>query len=79
VDAAPAVNRTRDGGHSFDTLRRGLPQEHGCDLLHRHGLALAADRHTLRMGSTTGKLWGSTEAGDTWQPVSKPIYTVRFG
>ncbi len=26
VDGALVVNRTRDGGRSFDTLRRGLPQ-----------------------------------------------------
>jgi hypothetical protein len=82
VDAALVVNRTRDGGSSFDTLRRGLPQEHCYDLVYRHGLALAADGHTLLMGSTTGNLWGSTDAGDSWQAVSQhlpPIYALRLG
>jgi hypothetical protein len=82
VDAALVVNRTRDGGRSFDTLRRGLPQEHCYDLVYRHGLALAADGHTLLMGSTTGNLWGSADAGDSWQAVSQhlpPIYAVRLG
>jgi len=40
VEAALVVNRTHDGGRSFDTLRRGLPQEHCYDLVYRHGLAL---------------------------------------
>jgi hypothetical protein len=82
VDAALVVNRTRDGGRSFDTLRRGLPQENCYDLVYRHGLALAGDGHTLLMGSTTGNLWGSVDAGDSWQAVSQhlpPIYAVRLG
>ena len=56
VDGALVVNRTRDGGHSFETLR--------------HGLALAPDGRTLLMGSTTGGLWGSGDGGDHWQAVS---------
>jgi hypothetical protein len=82
VDAALVVNRTRDGGRSFDTLRRGLPQEDCYDLVYRHGLALGADGRTLLMGSTTGGLWGSSDAGDSWQIVSlhlPPIYAVRIG
>ena len=76
------VNRTRDGGRSFDTLRRGLPQEHCYDLVYRHGLALGADGRTLLMGSTTGNLWGSSDGGDSWQAVSQhlpPIYALRIG
>jgi hypothetical protein len=82
VAAALVVNRTRDGGRSFDTLRRGLPQEHCYDLVYRHGLALGADGHTLLMGSTTGGLWGSSDAGDSWQAASlhlPPIYALRIG
>jgi hypothetical protein len=82
VEATLVVNRTRDGGRSFDTLRRGLPQAHCYDLVYRHGLALAADGRTLLMGSTTGNLWGSADAGDSWQAVSQhlpPIYAVRIG
>jgi hypothetical protein len=51
-------------------------------LVYRHGLALAADGCTLLMGSTTGNLWGSADAGDSWQAVSQhlpPIYAVRIG
>jgi hypothetical protein len=82
MEAALVVNRTHDGGRSFDTLRRGLPQEHCYDLVYRHGLALGADGRTLLMGSTTGNLWGSSDGGDSWQAVSQhlpPIYALRIG
>jgi hypothetical protein len=82
VDGALVVNRTRDGGRSFETLRRGLPQQHAYDLVYRHGLDVAADGCGLLMGSTTGGLWATQDAGDSWQTVSlnlPPIFAVRFG
>jgi hypothetical protein len=82
VDAALIVNRTRDGGLTFETLRSGLPQQHAYDLVYRHGLDVAADGQSLLMGSTTGALWASVNGGDDWQTVSlnlPPIYAVRFG
>ena len=82
VAAALAVNRTRDGGKSFESLRAGLPQQHCYDLVYRHGLAVADDGQSLLMGSTTGNLWASADGGDEWQTVSlnlPPIHAVRFG
>jgi photosystem II stability/assembly factor-like uncharacterized protein len=82
IGAALAVNRTRDGGRTFETLRSGLPQQRCYDLVYRHGLALADDGSTLLMGSTTGGLWGSNDGGDQWQAVDAhlpPIHAVRFG
>lgn len=82
VDAAMVVNRTRDGGRSFQTLRSGLPQSQAYDLVYRHGLAVSADGSQLLMGSTTGNLWASDDAGEHWATVSvnlPPIYAVRFG
>ncbi|WAC72607.1 exo-alpha-sialidase [Roseateles sp. SL47] len=82
VDGALAVNRTRDGGQTFDTLRVGLPQQHCFDLIYRHGLAAHADGRRLMMGSTTGNVWASGDGGDHWRTVSHtlpPVYCVRFG
>lgn len=82
VDAALVVNRTRDGGRSFETLRQGLPQAHCYDLVYRHGLALGPDGRTLLMGSTTGRLWSSSDGGEHWQAVAAhlpPIYALRIG
>jgi photosystem II stability/assembly factor-like uncharacterized protein len=82
VDGALVVNRTRDGGRSFETLRQGLPQSGCYDLVYRHGLSVSADGSGLLMGSTTGGLWASGDGGDSWAVVSNllpPIYAVRFG
>jgi hypothetical protein len=80
-DGAMVVNRTRDGGATFESLRDGLPQRHCHDLVYRHGLAVAADGRRLLMGSTTGNLWSSDDGGDRWTLVSSflpPVYALRF-
>lgn len=82
VDGALVVNRTRDGGRSFETLREGLPQRDCYDLVYRHGLVVGADGRSLLMGSTTGHLWASDDGGERWATVAlhlPPIYAVRFG
>ena len=81
VDGRVVVTRTRDGGRTFDTLTEGLPQEHAYDLVFRHGLDVDETGSCLAFGSTTGSLWASEDAGDTWQAVGHylpPIYAVRF-
>jgi photosystem II stability/assembly factor-like uncharacterized protein len=75
------VNRTRDGGKSFETLTRGLPQEHAYDLVYRHALDVDEAGEELIFGSTTGSLWVSEDAGDSWETISSnlpPIYAVAF-
>ncbi len=82
VATALAVTRTRDGGRSFDVLRAGLPQDQCYDLVYRHGLAVSSDGNSLLMASTTGGVWASSDAGDSWQTVSTtmpPVYAVCFG
>lgn len=81
VDARLVVTRTRDGGESFTSLMHGLPETPSYDLIYRHGLDIDATGNTLAMGSTTGALWISSNAGEQWQCVSAhlpPIYAVRF-
>jgi len=75
------VNRTRDGGRTFETLTRGLPQQYAYDLVFRHALDVDETGNRLAFGSTTGSLWLSEDAGDSWQTLSShlpPIYAVRF-
>jgi hypothetical protein len=81
VDGKVVVNRTRDGGRTFETLRDGLPQEHAYDLVFRHALDIDAGGQRLVFGSTTGSLWVSENQGDSWECVSThlpPIYCTRF-
>ena len=82
VGRALAVNRTRDGGASFETLRAGLPQQDCYDLVYRHGLAVDGSGRGLLMGSTTGGLWSSADGGESWSALAArpaPVYAVRFG
>jgi len=81
VDGRILVLRTRDGGRSFAPLRGGLPQEHAYDIFFRHGLDVDDSGATLAMGSTTGSLWSSADAGESWSCAAAhlpPIYAVRF-
>jgi hypothetical protein len=81
VDGKFVVSRTRDGGKTFDVLRKGLPQEHAYDLVYRHALDVDGTGQRLAVGSTTGSVWTSDDQGDSWQVVSHtlpPVYCVRF-
>ena len=82
IDGALAVNRTRDGGRTFETLRAGLPQADCWDLVYRHSLAVDESGTALMMASTTGGVWASDDAGDHWSQVPvrlPPVYAVKFG
>lgn len=70
VDGRFVVTRTRDGGESFETFAAGLPQEEAYDLVYRHALTVGVDGRTLAMGSTTGSLWLSADAGESWRLLS---------
>jgi photosystem II stability/assembly factor-like uncharacterized protein len=75
------VNRTQDGGETFETLTKGLPQQHAYDLVFRHALDIDESGDRLAFGSTTGSLWITEDGGDSWQTLSSnlpPIYAVRF-
>ena len=80
-DGAFAVTRTSDGGKTWQTFCEGLPQRDAFDLVYRHGLDVDATGTQLAMGSTTGSLWVSENAGQGWQLVNAhlpPIYAVRL-
>jgi hypothetical protein len=80
-DGAFAVTRTSDGGKTWQTFRDGLPQRDAYDLVYRHGLDIDPRGMQLAMGSTTGSLWTSDNAGEKWQLVNAhlpPIYAVRL-
>jgi hypothetical protein len=82
VDGRMVVTRTRDGGESFEVLGRGLPDRHAYHLVYRHALDVDASGDRLAMGSTTGSLWVSEDAGDSWALVTSslpPIACVRWG
>lgn len=81
VELALAVNRTEDGGQTFQAQRQGLPQAASFDLVYRHGLAVDAGGETLVFGTTTGNAWIGQEGGQRWQLLSHtlpPVYGVTL-
>ncbi len=81
ADGRVVVNRTRDGGRSFETLSRGLPQAWAYDLVYRHALDLDARGERLAFGSTTGSVWISENQGDDWLTLAEhlpPVHAVCF-
>ncbi|MFT7620752.1 MAG: photosystem II stability/assembly factor-like uncharacterized protein [Planctomycetota bacterium] len=81
TDGKLLVNRTSDGGKTFEALTKGLPQSHSYDLIYRHALAIDESGERLVFGSTTGSLWITKNGGDTWDTLSNylpPIYAVQF-
>ena len=81
VDGKLVVARTRDGGESFEVLRRGLPQRHAYDLVWRHALAVDGSGELLAFGSTSGGVWISEDGGDHWAMLDArlpPVSVVRF-
>ena len=82
VGARVVVARTRDAGRTFDVMSNGLPQRDAYDLVYRHGLAIDGSGMRLAMGSTTGGLWITEDAGERWRAVDArlpPIHAVTFG
>lgn len=82
VDGRLVVTRTDDGGKRFQVLSGGLPQSHCYDIVFRHGMDVDSTGQRLAMGSSTGGLWASSDAGDSWNVISNSlpqIYVVRFG
>jgi hypothetical protein len=81
VDGALVVTRTTDGGKTFKSLKKGLPQNHAYDVVFRHGLSIDDTGEKLAMGSSTGNLWVSENSGDAWVQVSgnlPQVYAVRW-
>lgn len=81
VDGQLVVTRTRDGGRSFESLRRGLPQQHCYDIVFRHGLDIDGSGERLALGSSTGGLWLTENGGEDWICISTTlpqIYCVRW-
>ena len=81
VDGKVVVSRTTDGGASFEVFGKGLPDDQACHLIYRHALEVDGSGRRLLMGSTTGSLWISEDAGESWTRITAelpPIFCVRW-
>lgn len=81
VDGKLVVSTTEDGGKEFRVIDAGLPTEAAWDIVFRHALAIDESGQHLAMGSSTGGLWVSDDAGESWQCLGAhlpPIYCIQF-
>ena len=66
-----AVWRTRDAGNSWQRLDRGLPQQDAHLGVLRQGMAIDSyDSPGLYFGTSTGQVFASNDAGDSWDLVA---------
>jgi len=76
-EAKAAVWRTRDGGATWQALRRGLPQENCYFGVLRQ--AMATDRLEpagVYFGTGGGELYASADEGENWARVARHLPTV---
>jgi photosystem II stability/assembly factor-like uncharacterized protein len=75
IDFSLCICRTENGGRSWDTFRKGLPQGAAFDITYRHAL----DQHgnTLAFGTTTGNLYLSNDDGESWLCLSNNLPMVH--
>jgi len=75
INNSLCVCRTDDGGKSWSTFRKGLPQDQAFDITYRH--ALDQDEETLVFGTTTGNLYMSGDHGESWRALSNNLPMVH--
>lgn len=79
VDQSLCVCRTDDAGKTWQDFRAGLPQGTAFDITYRHALALQGEE--LVFGTTTGNLYHSADAGESWNTISSNlpmVHSVEF-
>jgi photosystem II stability/assembly factor-like uncharacterized protein len=79
ADGRTRVYETRDAGASWSARGYGLPQRDAYLTVLRHAFATAAEGPQLELyfGTTSGHVFGSGDAADTWFEVAACLPTVH--
>ncbi len=76
-DGKAAVWRTRDGGSSWQDMRKGLPQENARIGVLRQGMTI--DTHDVPgvyFGTSTGQVFASDDEGETWSEIANYLPAI---
>lgn len=80
-EAKLRVYRTRNAGESWEPLANGLPQENAFETVLRDNMTTDRKNPTgIYFGTRNGKLFGSRDAGASWQSITEalpPIVCVK--
>jgi photosystem II stability/assembly factor-like uncharacterized protein len=81
-DGAMRVWGTRDAGATWAPLGEGLPERNAYLTILREAFDSRGEGDGLELyfGATTGEVFGSGDAGQTWRQVGDhlpPVYSVR--
>ena len=69
-DGKLRVYRSRTGGHEWEALTKGLPQEHCYVNVLRDAMAVdSLESCGVYFGTTGGQVYASADAGDSWTPI----------
>jgi|SRR5579871_3227297 len=83
LDGKFRVARTRDAGKTWKLLTKGLPQKDAHLLVLRDAMTSdALDPAGVYVGTSSGNLFYSRDAGDSWQVLADylpPIFSVSVG
>ena len=77
VDKRLRVYRSRSGGHPWESLTNGLPQEHCYVNVLRDAMAIdSLDSCGVYFGTTGGQVYASADAGDSGAPIVRDLPAV---
>jgi photosystem II stability/assembly factor-like uncharacterized protein len=69
--------RTRNAGASWEAVENGLPQQNALETVLRDGLSADNLQPTgFYFGTRSGKLFGSTDSGESWSPILESLPPV---
>ena len=76
-DGKAAVWRTRDGGSSWQDLRKGLPQENAHLGVLRQAMTIDShDTPGVYFGTSTGQVFASADAGESWSEIASYLPAI---
>jgi photosystem II stability/assembly factor-like uncharacterized protein len=71
------VYRSRKGGHEWEPLTKGLPQENCYVNVLREAMAVdSLDSCGVYFGTTGGQVYASADGGDSWMPIVRDLPAV---